>query len=202
MSYKEEFDFWCAEYRDRPDMAESESERLLQVMCKEGNPYALQFVRVRDLNSSDRDLVDEVTEPLRGLQSDFTERSLDDLDGNEWGARIGAIDQGAVFTPPAPDQYDAVDYPENWRDIARSIKIRRGWRCEICKFEKPSSGLIQVHHINGDKGDSSPANLQVLCAACHGAKHGRAPAWPSNVTDAEMTELNRHQDRVRAGRRR
>ena len=84
------------------------------------------------------------------------------------------------------------DYTNDWPRISADLKGVRLWRCEICKYRNRGSGLIQVHHIDGDKSDNSRANLQVVCAICHGSKHGNSPLWPYAVSEAEKAELKTH----------
>lgn len=62
-------------------------------------------------------------------------------------------------------------YPEDWHKISLKYRRMKNWTCEECgkKFKEGSSNL-HVHHINGNKFDCSPTNLQVLCIECHKKK--------------------------------
>lgn len=90
-----------------------------------------------------------------------------------------------VFKP----EIDAPEYPDNWSDISREIKNARGWRCELCKFTAIGSTAIHAHHINKDKSDNVSANLQVLCARCHGTKHGSGDGMGERMSKADREEL-------------
>jgi hypothetical protein len=60
------------------------------------------------------------------------------------------------------------DYPENWHQIALTIKHAAGWLCEHCGHPHQFPGrLLTVHHINGDKANCEDNNLVALCQACH-----------------------------------
>jgi len=61
------------------------------------------------------------------------------------------------------------DYPENWREIAKEVKDRAGWRCELCGHEHdPETGYtLTVHHLDGDPSNCDPENLVALCQRCH-----------------------------------
>lgn len=66
-------------------------------------------------------------------------------------------------------------YPANWKDIARGVKDRAGWKCQQCgkQCRKPGEKLdshqrtLTVHHINHIPEDCRPENLIALCAPCH-----------------------------------
>lgn len=72
-------------------------------------------------------------------------------------------------------------YPENWKEIATSVKVASNWCCTKCgktglrPGKKPSELTIsqvriytlQVHHWNRDPSDNRPENLACLCAKCH-----------------------------------
>lgn len=46
----------------------------------------------------------------------------------------------------------------------------KGDRCELCGFAAVWTGQLDVDHIDGDRDNNSPANLQTLCANCHRLK--------------------------------
>ena len=52
------------------------------------------------------------------------------------------------------------------------VKVRAGFRCEICKRAKRGRGL-HAHHINSVSGDNTPANGRCLCNDCHRDEHRR-----------------------------
>lgn len=198
MNSLEEFEFWCGEYRDNPDIAPSETQRLLKKMCEDNNPYALKHFQEMQGTQSGRawhetELVEMLSRDL-AVDDQSCSVNVDDLDGNDWGARIGAINPELVsagLLSPVPDPSKA-DYPLDWAEVSTAMKNLRGWRCGHCGYQKLYSGLIQVHHVDGDKLDSHPANLEVLCAKCHADKHRTSVLWPYGVTEDEKEELNRH----------
>ena len=56
--------------------------------------------------------------------------------------------------------------------IARAIKEQRGYRCEDqnCRIDLSSPEnrrYLHAHHIDGDKSDSHPSNIKLLCIRCH-----------------------------------
>ena len=73
-------------------------------------------------------------------------------------------------------------YPENWHEIACSVKEKADWKCEQCGKQCRSPGepfdthkrTLTVSHKNHTPMDCSPENLTALCAPCHlryDAKH-------------------------------
>jgi 5-methylcytosine-specific restriction endonuclease McrA len=175
----EEFEFWRGEYLENPQALDSETRRLLAVMCQRENPYALAYAQREDRER-------------RG--ADARPESLD-LPLNT----VGNIDERDVdLSRPAIGE---ADYPDNWFEIALALKSLHKWRCEVCLFQKQGSSLIQVHHIDGDKSDNQRANLQVLCAKCHGDKHSNPPVWPIGVSALDQEDLLAyHRSRSRAKR--
>lgn len=67
------------------------------------------------------------------------------------------------------------EYPDNWPDIALSIKIANDWKCERCKHENdfPSGHVLTVHHLDGNKANCEDWNLAALCQRCHLRIQGR-----------------------------
>jgi len=45
----------------------------------------------------------------------------------------------------------------------------RGRSCEACG----ATTKLHAHHIDGNRLNSSPVNIQTLCASCHGSHHHR-----------------------------
>ena len=65
------------------------------------------------------------------------------------------------------------DYPKGWRELSAKLRAHFG-KCELCHAasSRPhwltgSKVVLTVHHIDGDRGNSSPHNLIVLCQRCH-----------------------------------
>lgn len=59
-------------------------------------------------------------------------------------------------------------YAPGWKRIARKIRKRDNYTCQICKSQFPkSSKLLHVHHIDGNKFNNDESNLVTVCATCH-----------------------------------
>ena len=198
MTESEEFEYWCAEYRDNFNIASSETLRLLIGMCENRNPFALSFAtdvieNKRKLQDTSPDLV-ELLESNREVGYISSSFNPDDLDGEQWGRLIGAIehDERTVEDFPTSALQPEATYPSNWDQIATDLKNRRDWKCEECGFSYLGSALIQVHHIDQDKSNNEISNLQVLCAKCHGLKHGTSTLWPMGISHEDRIRLEQH----------
>lgn len=67
------------------------------------------------------------------------------------------------------------DYPENWPEIAASIKAKWNNKCERCgAHHNPEIGYcLTVHHLDGNKANCEDWNLAALCQRCHLRIQGR-----------------------------
>lgn len=73
-------------------------------------------------------------------------------------------------------------YPDNWEEIAFSVKTELDWKCEECGMQCRRPGepfdthrrTLTVAHLNHDPSDCRRENLKALCSGCHNrydAKH-------------------------------
>ena len=60
-------------------------------------------------------------------------------------------------------------YPENWQRISRVAKEMQNHQCQGCRISLSGTNarFLHLHHINGQRNDNRPANLEVLCVQCH-----------------------------------
>jgi hypothetical protein len=63
-------------------------------------------------------------------------------------------------------------YPADFPKISTQVRMAAGWRCQevACKYDCSSPSLRQylhVHHLNGNRADSSRKNLKAVCVECH-----------------------------------
>lgn len=72
-----------------------------------------------------------------------------------------------------PDEVvlDLFGYTTDWQKISRAIREERNHTCQCCGLQVPPNqrrrGMLQVHHLSGDKSDNRRANLLCLCVYCH-----------------------------------
>src|SRR6516164_1362922 len=77
----------------------------------------------------------------------------------------------------ATPKYDDLHAPPNlysvhFYRIAKAIKEQRGYRCQnsTCQLDlshPDDRRFLHAHHIDGDKSDSHPSNIRLLCIGCH-----------------------------------
>ncbi len=93
---------------------------------------------------------------------------------------------------------DLTRYPDNWNDLALSVKEAAGWKCQCCGHvcykpgEKPegltrsewTGNTLQVHHRNHIPEDNRLDNLLAVCTSCHLAIHrgGNGNASPGQLS--------------------
>ncbi len=72
---------------------------------------------------------------------------------------------------PFWDRYNLYLNSDQWLKFRRRILKERGNRCEECSStEKP----LHLHHLTYKRlGNEYPADVKVLCLACHEKEHGR-----------------------------
>jgi hypothetical protein len=76
-------------------------------------------------------------------------------------------------------------YPADFPKISTQVRAAAGWWCQevICKYDCSPPSLRQylhVHHLNGNRADSSRKNLKALCVECHAKqpKHSHVKNTP------------------------
>jgi predicted HNH restriction endonuclease len=74
------------------------------------------------------------------------------------------------------------DYPQQWKELAKSIKEKSDWRCNKCGraclrpgdksiTDKRRAYNLQVHHWDRNPSNNKIENLICLCSACHLSYH-------------------------------
>ncbi len=63
-------------------------------------------------------------------------------------------------------------YPADFPKISTQVRTAAGWRCQEvkCKYDCSPPSIRQylhVHHLNGNRADSSRRNLKAVCVECH-----------------------------------
>lgn len=63
----------------------------------------------------------------------------------------------------------ATGYPQNWPEIAQSIKEQARWQCEHCghPHDVETGHVLTVHHLDMDPSNCDFSNLVALCQRCH-----------------------------------
>ncbi len=216
MTNAEEFEYWVEEYRENPAALESETEteilRMLDNMCARGNPNALEYAEQerralqwkeaknleRPLNTVGDNDAKETRTPgfptQSASESDYQPDWVSESDcPRDWVSESDCPRDWVSESDYTRDLVSESDYTPDWDLIAQRKKDNQKWCCEVCGFRRAGSSLIQVHHIDHDKGNNDTLNLKVLCAICHGKQHGGFTPWPNGTTTEDKHELKRHQ---------
>lgn len=87
--------------------------------------------------------------------------------------------KGGVSVNPYPDEFN--------RYLKQEIRSRDSHQCQCCGENVYRSKRGHVHHIDGNKQNSSKDNLVLVCATCHNAIHGR-----NNITSDKIEYYKKH----------
>ncbi|MGB3649675.1 MAG: HNH endonuclease [Rivularia sp. (in: cyanobacteria)] len=89
-------------------------------------------------------------------------------------------------------------YPDDWTDIATSVKSSVQWRCQKCNLQCIRPGedtskltrsermkrTLQTHHWDRNPSNNSAENLIALCSACHLLYH---QGGKSNISPGQLS---------------
>lgn len=67
------------------------------------------------------------------------------------------------------------EYTSDWDDVKYEQRKSKHWTCEICREDLSDRWLnrfLHVHHIDRNKQNNKPDNLQLLCVQCHASRPG------------------------------
>lgn len=88
-------------------------------------------------------------------------------------------------------------YSPNQKHISLEYRKANNFVCQICSVKcGESSGLLHLHHKNGNVADNDRSNLSVLCVDCHSKqpRHGRVLANSKFKQQVDMiTKLRKEQ---------
>ncbi|WP_311174164.1 HNH endonuclease [Halobellus ordinarius] len=118
-----------------------------------------------------------------------------DADTQTTGATDREPERDAEADPDENAQEsDASALPQETRE---EMLVDAGYRCQVCGRRGPEAGglaTLQVHHIDRERTDvdeHDPANLTVLCRACHIWHHQQATREdaPVELSEADVSAL-------------
>lgn len=89
---------------------------------------------------------------------------------------------------PKRQRINLFGYSNNWQEITLEYRKSKNFTCECCGVNLTSEGaLLHTHHINRNKQDNAPENLQALCIDCHRKQDNHDHL---KITHAQMTRIN------------
>jgi hypothetical protein len=149
------------------------------VATRDDGKFSIQRIRGETYVKTD--------EPL-----DVCQQCLDELKYRSFSLRMGRLqrqdavrnfslkgffDEFGKSCVWAVPKFDSVHAPTNiyspqFYRIAKSLKQRRGYRCEATRCGIDLSGpknqrFLHAHHIDADKSDNHSTNIKLLCIRCH-----------------------------------
>ncbi len=89
-------------------------------------------------------------------------------------------------------------YTPQQGDYSRKYREACGYKCQLCKVDcSEHTGLLHLHHRDGDPSNNARENLHVLCVRCHARQpmHQHMPGNPDfKRKSTKIEELRREQD--------
>jgi ArsR family transcriptional regulator len=81
--------------------------------------------------------------------------------------------------------------------------------CDRCSFKPEHSSQLEIHHLDSDRSNNEPSNLQTLCANCHALVHRTARGFHERgkrpqkkrlkpVMTVDMDAAARHSEKFKA----
>ena len=92
------------------------------------------------------------------------------------GQRLGGI------TAIQPTHYNT--FSSNIRYRTKALRVY-GEKCNRCAYNAYVE-MLDVHHINNDRGDNRIENLEVLCVWCHALETRKIPKHQFNQVSARQ----------------
>lgn len=100
----------------------------------------------------------------------------------------------------AKDRYQQYLQTDYWKEVSRLVKVRAGFRCQLCNSQLD---LVAHHRCYDHRGDEMNHldDLVCICQRCHTAVHCKAPAQapqPKERLIHGITKAQRRQARREA----
>lgn len=151
-------------------------------------------VRNRDVGNK---MVEDLILPICGNCRILIEQNIIDTKDFYASTEQEEFDINDIVNDVHPDKEKNIfGYPMNWKEIAAKFKQKKGLKCKDCGLKDQSGEnhwFYDVDHINGNKSECAPKNLQVLCKLCHTYKdkHHRQQAIKYPHRNESLHELVR-----------
>lgn len=84
-------------------------------------------------------------------------------------------------------RYDG--YTRDWKQVSKAYRFKRNFVCESCGIDlsdRRKEWFCEVHHIDHDKTNNTPQNLECLCVKCH-----------ANVDDKHRTNYSEDKNKTK-----
>ncbi len=99
---------------------------------------------------------------------------------------------------PKREAGTAEGYTSDWKEVSRSFRAARHYKCEHCGVDASQKPyLIHTHHKNGVRSDNDEKNLKALCADCHSKEPNHDHMAVPHSVRQEIARLRREQSRTK-----
>ncbi len=110
--------------------------------------------------------------------------NLDDFDGVDYALLQTIPDTSDQLSEESEKIERKGLYTRDWEMISLQYRESQAFTCESCQADLTDhKGLLHVHHMDENKGNNDPENLEALCIVCHNKRHGD---MGKNITEAVL----------------